>query len=162
MNRVVVSSVNLNAVETSFSSEGSSLSKACNQPHWPSSPLASLLRDATMQLQKAHADIAHLSIRALRCGHRHIFGGSQDLLQHALLQRADGDWTSVHHVSHLFPAKSARLVRRKRRKKWWLRIRWQHVVGQIRVRFRLPSHLHGKNRLSAEQSQTDLPSLVRC
>src|SRR3981081_3817294 len=31
MNRVVVSSVNLNAVETSFSSEGSSLSKACNQ-----------------------------------------------------------------------------------------------------------------------------------
>src|SRR3979490_2336086 len=31
MNRVVVSSVNLNAVETSFSSEGSSLTKACNQ-----------------------------------------------------------------------------------------------------------------------------------
>src|ERR1700730_6757229 len=31
MNRVVVSSVNLNTVETSFSSEGSSLSKACNQ-----------------------------------------------------------------------------------------------------------------------------------
>src|SRR5271170_1428464 len=31
MNRVVVGSVNLNAVETSFSSEGSSLSKACNQ-----------------------------------------------------------------------------------------------------------------------------------
>src|SRR5712671_1585825 len=31
MNRVVVSSVNLNAVETSFSSEGSSLSEACNQ-----------------------------------------------------------------------------------------------------------------------------------
>src|SRR5882672_6075714 len=31
MNRVVVSSVNLNAVETSFSSEESSLSKACNQ-----------------------------------------------------------------------------------------------------------------------------------
>jgi len=31
MNRVVVSSVNLNAVKTSFSSEGSSLSKACNQ-----------------------------------------------------------------------------------------------------------------------------------
>src|ERR1700750_1789726 len=31
MNRVVVSSVNLNAVETSSSSEGSSLSKACNQ-----------------------------------------------------------------------------------------------------------------------------------
>src|SRR5258708_38607027 len=31
MNRVVVSSVNLNAVETSFSSEGSSLSKARNQ-----------------------------------------------------------------------------------------------------------------------------------
>src|ERR1700716_2723979 len=31
MNRVVVSSVNLNAVETIFSSQGSSLSKACNQ-----------------------------------------------------------------------------------------------------------------------------------
>src|SRR5271156_5979082 len=31
MNRVVVSSVNLNAIETSFSSEGSSLSEACNQ-----------------------------------------------------------------------------------------------------------------------------------
>src|SRR3979490_162442 len=31
MNRVVVSSVNLNAVETSFSSEAGSLSKACNQ-----------------------------------------------------------------------------------------------------------------------------------
>src|SRR3954451_8846674 len=32
MNRVVVSSVDLNAVETSFSSQGSCLSKACNQP----------------------------------------------------------------------------------------------------------------------------------
>src|SRR5438270_8766345 len=31
MNRVMVSSVNLNAVETSLSSEGSSPSKACNQ-----------------------------------------------------------------------------------------------------------------------------------
>src|ERR1700755_1368261 len=31
MNRVVVGSVDLNAVETGFSSEGSSLSKACNQ-----------------------------------------------------------------------------------------------------------------------------------
>ena len=31
MNRVVVGSVNLNAVKTSFSSEASSLSKACNQ-----------------------------------------------------------------------------------------------------------------------------------
>jgi hypothetical protein len=31
MNRVVVGSVNLNAVETGFSSERSSLSKACNQ-----------------------------------------------------------------------------------------------------------------------------------
>src|SRR3984957_8229960 len=31
MNCVVVGSVNLNAVETSFSSEGSSLSEACNQ-----------------------------------------------------------------------------------------------------------------------------------
>src|SRR5882724_7659360 len=31
MNRVVVGSVNLDAVETSFSSEESSLSKACNQ-----------------------------------------------------------------------------------------------------------------------------------
>src|ERR1700754_2602795 len=31
MNRVVVGSVNLDAVETGFSSEGSSLSKACNQ-----------------------------------------------------------------------------------------------------------------------------------
>ena len=31
MNRVVVGSVNLDAVETGFSSEGGSLSKACNQ-----------------------------------------------------------------------------------------------------------------------------------
>src|SRR6201995_6130569 len=31
MNRVVVGSVNLDAVETGFSGEGSSLSKACNQ-----------------------------------------------------------------------------------------------------------------------------------
>ena len=31
MNRVVVGAVNLDAVETGFSSEGSSLSKACNQ-----------------------------------------------------------------------------------------------------------------------------------
>src|ERR1700694_5203258 len=31
MNRVVVGSVNLNAVETSLSSEGSSLSETCNQ-----------------------------------------------------------------------------------------------------------------------------------
>src|ERR1700754_2321775 len=31
MNRVVVGSVNLNAVETGLSSEGSGLSKACNQ-----------------------------------------------------------------------------------------------------------------------------------
>src|SRR6476620_8354771 len=33
MNRVVVGSVDLNAVETSFSSEGSRLSKACNQAY---------------------------------------------------------------------------------------------------------------------------------
>src|SRR3954471_24127497 len=31
MNRIVVGSVDLNAVETGFSSEGSSFSKACNQ-----------------------------------------------------------------------------------------------------------------------------------
>ena len=164
MNRVVVGAVNLDAVKTGFSSERSSLSKACNQAFnliWSSSPLASLLPDATMQLQTVRADIAHRSIRALRCGHRHISGGSQDLPQPAWLQRADADWTNVHHVPHLFPARSARPVRHKRRKKWWLRIRRQHVVGQIRVRVRSPSRLHGTNRLSAARSQTDLPSLVR-
>src|SRR2546421_12600212 len=95
MNRVVVSSVNLNAVENQLFERGKLPLESLQsgfQPHWPSSPLACLLRDATMQLQKAHADIAHLSTRASRCGHRHIFGGSKDLLRHALLQRADRDW----------------------------------------------------------------------
>ena len=116
----------------------------------------------TMPPQKAHADIAPLSTRVSRCGRHRRFAGSQGLLPHASPGRAGGDWAGVHHAPHLFPARSAHPVRRKRRKKWWLRIRWQHAAGQIRVRCREPSRLHGKNPLSAAQSQTDWPSRAHC
>ena len=139
MHRVVVGAVDLDAVETGFSGERGGLSKAAQsgfRPRPMSSPSASWRRDATMQRRKARACIARRSIRALRCGRRHRSGGSQDLPRHASLRRAAAGWTGVHHAPRLFPARSARPVRRKRRKKWWRRIRSPHAAGRIRVRLR--------------------------
>jgi hypothetical protein len=165
MNCVVVSSVNLNAVETSFSSEGSSLSKACNQASnligrhrpwrlcsWTQRCNCGRRSQTLLTYQLGFCDAAtviYLEDRKTSCS-THCFSVPMETRQVPILCRT----YSLPRAPVLFDVSGGR--------NGGSESAGSTSSDKIRVRVRLPSHLHGKNRLLAEQSQTDLPSLVRC